>query len=128
MREATWLRVIERATEEGLQGLIFMFTPERTVRPDFVGAVVTSVGNKGGKVLFVELACPEAELGRRIEGDSRAEFGKLRSLDLYRSLRDEGAFVLPQLPDSGLTIGTLDTSPKESARYIIEHFGLPTLR
>ena len=126
LRESIWLRVFERACEEGLSGLIFTFNPERTVRPDFVGAVKTLVENSGGSLLFVQLTCPEAELERRVENESRAEFAKLRSLSQYRQLRDEGAFAFPQLPDSGLTIDTSETDRVESATCIVSHFGLPT--
>ena len=126
LRESVWLNVLERASAEQLPGLIFTFCPERTVRPDFVDAAVTSIENAGGRVLFVQLTCPETELENRIENESRAEFGKLRSLGLYRQLHDEGAFVFPQLPNSGVTIDTAKTGPDESARIIVDHFGLGT--
>ena len=124
MRESVWLNVMERAAQEQLPGLITTFTPENTVSPDFVDAVVTAIEGAGGKVLFVKLTCPEAELERRMENQSRAEFAKLRSLNIYRQLRDEGAFEFPPLPDSGLTIDTSKVDPDTSARLIIEHFGL----
>ena len=125
LRESVWLRVFERASEERIPGLIFTFTPERTVRPNFVSAVVSAIENAGGRVLFVQLICPEDELERRMENETRAEFGKLRSLDLYQRLREEDAFAYPPLPASGLTIDTSETAPVESARRIADHFGLP---
>ncbi len=128
MREAVWLNVMERAGQEQLPGLITTFTPENTVRPDFVDAVVTTIEGAGGEVLFVQLTCPEAELERRMENESRAEFGKLRSLSLYRQLREEGAFFFTTLPDSGLTIDTSETDPDTSARLISEHFGLAVVK
>ena len=125
MREAVWLNVMERAAQEQLPGLITTFTPENTVRPDFVDSVVTMIQRAGGEVLFVSLTCPEAELEQRMENRSRTEFAKLRSLTLYRQLRNEGAFDFASLPESGLTIDTSKTKPDESARLIVEHFGLP---
>lgn len=127
LRERTWLSVFERASEEQVPSLIFTFTPERTVRPDFAGAVLTSIENSGGRVLFVRLTCPEPELERRMENESRAEFSKLRSLNVYRQLRDEGEFTFPSLPDSGLTIDTSKSSPDESARRIVDYFRLTPL-
>ncbi len=124
MREAVWLNVMERAAQEQLPGLITTFTPEHSVRPDFVGAVVTTIEGAGGRVLFVSLTCPEAELEQRMENQSRAEFAKLRSLTLYRRLRDGGAFDFASLPESGLTIDTSKTQPDESARLIVDHLGL----
>ena len=113
-----------------MPGLIFTFTftPERTVRPDFVSAVVSATESAGGRVLFVWLICPEDELEKRMENEARAEFGKLRSLDMYRRLRDEDSFAYPPLPDSGLTIDTSETEPVESARRIVDHFSLSSSR
>ena len=128
LRESVWLRVFEQASEQQMPGLIFTFTPEKTVRPDFVSAVVSAIENVGGRVLFVRLICPEDELERRMENEARAEFGKLRSLDLYRPLWDEDAFAYPPLPDSGLIIDTGGAGPVESARRIVDHFGLPSSR
>ena len=126
LREEVWLRVMEQAAQEQLAGLIFTFTPEKTVRSDFVGAAVTMIESTRGEVLFVQLTCPEPELEQRMENESRAEFGKLRSLSLYRQLRYEGAFDFPLLPDSGLTIDTSMTDPGESVRRIVDYFGLLT--
>ena len=36
LRESIWLEVMGRAATEQLSGLIFTFSPERTVRADFI--------------------------------------------------------------------------------------------
>ena len=127
LRESTWLQVMGRAAQEQLTGLIFTFAPERTVHPEFVGTLVNTIESVGSDVPFVQLTCPEEELERRMENESRAEFGKLRSLELYQQLRGEGAFAFPALPDSGLTIDTSKSDPNEAAHRIIEYFDLPTM-
>ena len=124
LRGSVWLRVFGQASEERIPSLIFTFTPEKTMRPDFLSDVVSAIENTGGKVLFARFICPEDELERRIENGSRAEFGKLRSLDLYQGLLEEYAFAYPPLPDSGLTIDTSETVPVESAWRIVDHFRL----
>lgn len=126
LRESIWLQVAGRAAQQQLPGLIFTFTPERTVRPEFIGRMASTIEDAGGNVLFVRLTCPEEELERRMENQSRAEFGKLRSLSLYRQLRKEGAFDFPPVPNPGLTIDTGESNPAASARGIIEYFGLST--
>jgi len=65
LRENIWLEVTRRAGQERLPGLILTFTPERTVRPEFIGTMVAAVENAGGRVLFVQLTCPGNELERR---------------------------------------------------------------
>ncbi|MCH2516958.1 MAG: AAA family ATPase [Dehalococcoidia bacterium] len=126
LREMIWLQVMGQAAQERLPGLIFTFTPERTVRPDFIGRLASTVEKAEGEVLVVQLTCPEEELERRIENESRAEFGKLRSLELYRQLRDEGAFAFPPVPNTRLTIDTSKSDANASASKIVEYFGLPT--
>ena len=124
LRESIWLQVMGRAAEEEIPGLIFTFTPEKTVGPDFITRMAAMFEAAGNELLFVQLACAEEELERRLENESRAEFRKLRSLGLYRQLRDEGAFDYPPLPGSGLTIDTGESNPSESAHKIVDYFGL----
>ena len=126
LREAMWLQVMGRAAQEQLPGLIFTFTPERTVRHEFIGKLAATVEKAEGEVLVVHLTCPEKELERRMENESRAEFGKLRLLELYRQLRDDGAFDFPPVPNTGLIVDTYKSDPSESASKIVEYFGLAT--
>ena len=67
------------------------------------------------KIIFVELICAEAELeARRIEDASRKKFGKLASVEQYRSLKDSGAFQFPKLP-TGISLDTTNQSPADRA-------------
>jgi len=75
-------------------------------------------------VLRVLIVAPVGLLRRRIESASRAEFGKLHSLDQFRQLNQIGAFLYSQLPDSGLSIDTSQMSPSEAARKICDFFTL----
>jgi len=118
LREEMWLAVFREAALREVS-LIFTFAPERTVRESFVGEAIAAVQGAGGRVLFVELKCPESEIERRMEDDSRAQFGKLRSKGLFQELRAAGAFEYPKLP-SGLTLDTGVLSPAEAAMRIRE--------
>jgi len=82
------------------------------------------VESAGGKVLFVKLTCPVAELEHRVVQPSRTAFGKLRSLVLFRKLYATKVFVYPELPDSGLSIDTSQTSPRETAARICAFLSL----
>ena len=127
LRERAMLDVIGRAAVERLPGLLFTFTPERPVRHRVIVDLNTTVAVAGGQTVCVELTCPEEELERRMENESRAEFGKVNSLAQYRRLRDSGAFDYPPIPNTGLTIDTSTMEPSESAVRIIQALGLPTL-
>jgi hypothetical protein len=123
LREQMWLTVFREAAKHNVS-LIFTFAPERTVGKSFIQNTRDAVESAGGRVLFVELACPVEELERRVGSAARAEFGKLRSLELFRELHQTGAFTYPRLPDSGLSIDTSQMSPREAAIRICEFFSL----
>ena len=122
LRERTWLGVFEAAAKDGIS-LAFTFAPENTVRPEFIGAARRAVEGAGGEVCFVELRCPEEEIERRLDAPSRHQFMKLKSVEMFRELRQRGANDFPELP-SGLVLDTNAMQPPEAARTICEHFGI----
>ena len=123
LRERIWLSVMREAAERDVS-LIFTFAPERTVRESFIAEAIGAVESAGGQVLFVELTCAAEELERRIESPARGDFGKLRSIELYRGLQAAGVFDYPKLPEASLSLDTTDRPPEESARLIAEHLQL----
>ena len=119
LREEIWLSVFREAARHG-RSLIFTFAPERTVRPGFPEAVVKTVEGAGGKVVFVEIACDDAEIERRLDDPSRAAFGKLASRQLWRELRDSGALSYPPLPRPCVVIDTGTCIADEAASLIMQ--------
>ena len=119
LREQVWLAAFAEAARNNVS-LVFTFNPERTVRERFIQEAVDIVEAAGGQVVFVELTCAEEELERRMEDASRKEFGKLTSLEQYRSLKESGAFEFPKLPD-GLTLDTSSRSATKTAESISEY-------
>jgi hypothetical protein len=127
LREEMWLAVFREAARAG-RSMIFTFVPEKTVREAFVRDAVNVVEAEGGRVLFVELVCPASVQEERVEAESRAEFGKIRSVKLLRELRQGGAFEVAAMPDSGLKIDTSAVAAKDAARQIWEFFKLKAKR
>jgi len=119
LREQVWLAAFAEAAHNRVS-LIFTFNPERTVRERFIQDTLDVVGAAGGEVVFIELTCAEEELERRIADASRQEFGKLASVEQYRSLKDAGAFHFPKLPN-GLSLDTTNSSATNTARLISEY-------
>ncbi len=101
LREQIWLSVFEAAAKDDIS-TIFTFAPESTVNPGFIEAAVAAVQRAGGEICFVELTCPIDVLEQRMENPSRAQFLKLRSVEVFRELRQKGADRFPELPSSGL--------------------------
>ncbi len=124
LREEIWLATISKAREAKLAGLIFTFAYDRTVRRGFIEAVQEVIESSGGDVLFVELKCSLAELERRIAEPARRKFGKLNSVELFRELRDAGAFVDPGIPAERVVVDTTELTAAETAALIASKFGL----
>jgi hypothetical protein len=122
LREAVWLEVMGEAIGSGVS-LIFTFTPERTVSPDFPTMLVRRVAQQGGTIAFVEVRCPNEEIERRLALSSRGQFQKLTSLPDYRSLKAAGAFEYPLIrPECVVESGKL--TPSEAARFIVTQLEL----
>jgi hypothetical protein len=119
LREQIWLAAFAEAARNDLS-LIFTFNPERTVNEEFIQKTIDVVAAAGGRVVFVELTCFEDELERRMEEPSRKEFGKLTSLEQYRTLKSAGAFKFPKLA-SDISIDTTNQSPAVTAKQISDH-------
>lgn len=127
LREEIWLSVFEEACRSQLPGLIFTFAPERTVRPQFIAEASDVVNANGGKVDFVELVCPLAELKARIDSASRLQHQKLTSLALFEQLHADGTFDTAHMPQPRLTVDTSLSTPQQAALQIVETLNLPRL-
>lgn len=128
LREKIWLDVFAEAASNEVNGIIFTFAFEPTVREGFVDSVRTTVESRGGEVCFVKLICSPEELEKRITSDSRSRYGKLTSLEQFRELNDAGAFVDPGVTEDRLVLDTTDVSPGEVASRIASELKLDTAR
>jgi hypothetical protein len=117
-REQLWLSTVRRAIADDLPGLIFTFTPEKTVHQYFIDELYSAVTGAGTQIITIQLTASEAEIERRLGSDSRREHRKLVDLELYRKLRDEGAFRAPIIPKAQLRIDTERRTPGEAATTI----------
>lgn len=124
LRERFWLETFSEAARAG-RSLIFTFAPENTVPPGFPERVVSTVGEHGGRVRFVQLRISDAEQERRIENPNRREFNKLASLSTLRRLRAaDGPAV--EIPPAHVVIDTEATGPAGAAQILRETFVLHT--
>lgn len=118
LRERFWLDVFRAAAADG-RSLIFTFAPEGSVAADFPLRAVEIVQSAGGQVRFFALKVSPEEQERRIANVDRGAFGKLRSLELLRDLRDEFAACMDAMPEPELTIDTESSTPAETADRIV---------
>jgi chloramphenicol 3-O-phosphotransferase len=118
LRESMWLDVMTAAAGAN-RSLIFTFAPEATVAADFPDRVRAEIEALGGEVIFVALTVPEAEQERRIDTPERAQFGKLRSLELLHQLKDVFASSMARMPTPAISIDTSSLTPEEAAEKIV---------
>lgn len=114
---------IAEAAREGID-LIHTFCYEFKVDDEQFRELISAAENNGGEVNLVLLRCEPEELKRRIGNESRVKIGKLaspeaveRSLELY-DLRS------PLPGRETLILDTTDIQPDQTAKLIIDHFGL----
>lgn len=122
LREEVWLASFRAAARTG-RSLIFTFHPEASVRPSFIDSARELVEKHDGKMYFVELLCSEEAVESRLDAPSRKKFGKLRDLGFYRTLRDQGAFEFPPLPEPLVRVDTEANPPEVSVQKIREALG-----
>lgn len=119
LRERMWLDMMREAAEDG-RSLIFTFAPEPSVAQGFAERVAALVEAAGGSTAFVQLRVSQATQEERLTAASRAEFGKLRSLDLLRELRPQFAACEAAMPPAQVVIDTGMLAPAAAARKIAE--------
>ena len=124
LREKIWLEVFAEAVSANLDGLIFTFAFDRSVRDSFVENTLRIIESAGGEVVFIELTCSPEELERRIADPSRQRFGKLSSLAQFRELKKGGAFTDPGIPPSRVVVDTTDLPASTTASLIVSKLQL----
>ena len=118
LREQIWREVFLRAAAEKVPGLIFTFTPESSVRQEFVDWLFTQLPSSSVILKSVALLTSEGEIERRLDSASRLRFGKLTSRELYRRLRESGTFLSPRIPRVDLQVDTVKFAAFDSAQLI----------
>ena len=116
LREYAWIEAFRNAALEG-RSFVFTFAPEATVRPSFVSHACMLVERLEGRVLFVELTCPDEVIEARLTNEDRGRFRKLMNAEDYRRLKCSGALRFRPLP-TDLAIDTRSTGPREAALEI----------
>lgn len=118
LREEFWLSIFDQACRSAMRGMIFTFAPEATVRPNFIDRVISTVSAAASEVDFIELTSPVDELRRRMPGNSRKQFKKLTSVELFDELHQQGAFESTHMPTPRLSVDTSINQPARAALLI----------
>lgn len=111
------MEVFAEAAAAG-RSLIFTFTPEPTVAPDFPQRVKQLIEKHGGEVVFVALTIGREEQERRLVDESRAAFGKLRDVAVLREVLPHMDRCIADMLPPDLSLDVERLRPDESAAAI----------
>ena len=118
LREKFWIETIEAAARSR-RSLVFTFCPEPTVDAGFPERLKAVVQQAGGTVSFIRLDVSEEEQERRLVAPSRTG-GKLRRVEVLRSLQKEFQSALAAMPAPALSIDTTVTPVAAAASRIAQ--------
>jgi chloramphenicol 3-O-phosphotransferase len=118
------INVMETGARYGLNTIFTMAYTDDERSRGFVVRIIEAVTQHGGSVHFVRLNPPDATLYERIGNESRVLLRKPSTPEhLDRKLAELKFRVTIDYPSS-IILDTSKLSPLESARQIIEEFGL----
>jgi chloramphenicol 3-O-phosphotransferase len=118
---------IAEAAREGVD-LIHTFVYAYGIDDEHFGNLIAAAEDNGGGVHTVLLTCDDETRRQRIIADERRQIGKLTDPDSIDTSREKFDLFSPLPGRDTLVIDTTATPPDESARRIIEYFGLEELR
>lgn len=119
LREQFWCDTIGAAVADD-RSLIFTFQPEASVSRGFPEKIRGIVEAGGGDVIFISLKLAADGQLARIANADRAQFGKLRSADLLRTLQPQFEDCEAAMPAAHLTLDTAETPAARAAELIAD--------
>lgn len=122
LREQFWMDAFEAAAAEG-KSLIFTFLPENSVSPDFPARVQNVVAAAGGRITFVHLHVSREGQLERVANADRANFGKLRDVEILKANFDQFEASAKSMPPADITIETEQMSAYDAAELIVKTIG-----
>jgi hypothetical protein len=105
-----WLAMFREAAETG-GSIIFTFTPDATVGPDFLDLARKTVEDIGGEYIAIRFTRSLDQQERRIANADRSNSGKLRSVVLLCELRQQFIECAAAMPSAALTVDTSLVEP-----------------
>ena len=118
LREKFWIDTIQAAARSG-RSLVFTFCPEPSVDAGFPQRIEALVRQAGGTVSFIRLEVSQEEQERRLVDPSRTG-GKLRRIEILRSVRKEFELAMKAMPQPALSIDTTITTAEAAASQIVQ--------
>ncbi len=117
---------IAEAAREGVS-LNHTFVYAKGADDEHFAKLIAAAEDNGGEVHTVLLVCDDAIRKQRISADDRQTIGKLTDPDSIETSREKWDLFSTLPGRNTLEIDTTNVPPTESARRIIDYFGLTTI-
>ena len=92
--------------------------------PVYVKKVQSIIEKEGGRALFIHLIANEKEIVKRVSGESRKEYMKLRNKKIMKDFLDNNDWKTVAPVKNNLQIDNSNLSTKKVAKIIKEYFKL----
>lgn len=118
------LDIFESAAKDNILGLIFTSCYSYPEDNDMIKKIISRIEKHGGEIHFVHLYADINELKKRVEGDSRKNYGKVKTIEgLENSLNKWNMFTPIPFVES-LKIDNTNLTSKEVAKRIKSQYKL----
>jgi 2-phosphoglycerate kinase len=117
---------VEEAARVG-QDLIYTFCFAKDLDEPHVEKIAGSVEKHGGEVCFVLLTADKDVLEQRVLEESRQQYGKAKSVKMMKYFFETYDLFSPVPGRESLIIDNTNVSAEDTAKKIIEHFGLDSV-
>jgi shikimate kinase len=92
--------------------------------PKFMKKIESIINVKGGNAFFVHLVADKKEILKRVTGESRNNFKKLKDVNTMKEILDKGLWKISAPIKNNFTIDNTKLSSKKVAEMIIRHYKL----
>jgi 2-phosphoglycerate kinase len=106
------------------QNLIYTFCYAKDLDDAHVKRITHAVEENGGEVCFVLLVAEKSVLENRVLEASRRNYGKAKTVEMMRYFFETYDLFSPVPERESLRIDNTNLPAEQTARQIIEHFGL----
>lgn len=124
LKEKVYLLLIEAAAKEKVNGVISTFCYSNPEDDKFIKNIIEKVEKYGGHVDFVQLYPDNKELFKRVKGNSRKKFGKLKSIKGLKKTMKKWDLFTPMPFAKSLKIDNTKLNPKKAALMIKKYYKL----
>lgn len=114
------LDIFEEAAKQDIPGIIFTFVYAKGTDDPFIHEVIERVTKYGGDVQFIQIYCEKEELLKRVTGESRKQFQKIKTEEGLEALlaREDLVSAIPFV--KSITIDTTHVSIDEAVQKAYE--------